>query len=104
MKKEKEQVRTICGWCGKKSDKCGFFAGGSGNISFGYGSKFDGAVYKFDICDDCFEQYTDKLAVRKMQKIDAEVASGKRKLLSAREAMGKIIRENKRAMDILTKD
>ena len=31
----------------------------------------------------------DHLAVLKMQKIDAEIASGKRKLLTAKQAMGK---------------
>ena len=31
----------------------------------------------------------DHLAVLKMQKIDTEIASGKRKLLTAKEAMGK---------------
>jgi len=30
----------------------------------------------------------DRLAVRKMQQIDAEIAAGKRKLLTAKEAMG----------------
>lgn len=30
----------------------------------------------------------DKLAVKKMQQLDAEIASGKRKTLTAKEAMG----------------
>lgn len=30
----------------------------------------------------------DELAVRKMQKIDAEIAAGKRKVLTAKEALG----------------
>ena len=30
----------------------------------------------------------DELAVRKMQKIDSEIAAGKRKLLTAKEALG----------------
>lgn len=57
VKKEKEVATIACDWCGKCSLKDGFFAGGSGSISFGYGSKkHDGDAYSFDICDKCFDR------------------------------------------------
>jgi len=87
LKKDKKLVQIACDWCGKKSGKDGFFEGGSGEISFGYGSKFDGANCKIDICDDCFEKYADKMAIRKMQKIDAEITAGKRKLMTSAEVL-----------------
>jgi len=34
------------------------------------------------------QEIEDELAVRKMQKIDEEIAKGKRKVLSAKEALG----------------
>jgi len=34
------------------------------------------------------EEMEDELAVKKMQKIDKEIAKGKRKVLSAKEALG----------------
>jgi Arc/MetJ-type ribon-helix-helix transcriptional regulator len=34
------------------------------------------------------EEELDRLAVAKMERIDAEIASGKRKVLTAKEAMG----------------
>ena len=57
LKKEKEVTKTFCDLCGKGNRKDGFFPGGSGEISFGYGStKHDGAVFRLDICDDCFDK------------------------------------------------
>lgn len=57
MKKDKELVQTTCDWCGKGDLKDGFFEGGSGSISFSYGSKkYDGATYSLDICDKCFDR------------------------------------------------
>ena len=58
VKKEKEAASIACDWCGKGSLKDGFFAGGSGTISFGYGSKrHDGDAYSLDICDKCFDKF-----------------------------------------------
>ena len=63
LKKEKEVVSIFCDWCGKGNRKDGFFAGGSGEISFGYGStKHDGCVFRIDICDDCFGKHIVKHA------------------------------------------
>lgn len=28
------------------------------SVDFGYGSKFDGDRWEFDLCDDCFESWT----------------------------------------------
>ncbi len=90
IKKEKEVAKTFCDWCGKESGKYGFFAGGSGEISFGFGSKRDGTIFAIDLCDDCFEKYTDKMAVRKMQEIDADISAGKRKVITEKKSDGQI--------------
>jgi len=61
LKKEKEVTSVFCDLCGKGNRKDGFFAGGSGEISFGYGStKHDGEVFRLDICDDCFDKHLAK--------------------------------------------
>lgn len=55
----------VCDWCGKNfliydwSSHYSFPCGGTINIDFGYGSRFDSHLkedeYVGDICDDCFE-------------------------------------------------
>lgn len=44
-----------CNFCGKMGKE--FFQGGSGKVSFGYGSKYDTTYYDFDVCDDCFDKH-----------------------------------------------
>lgn len=57
LKKGKEIKEIFCDWCGKGNLKDGFFEGGLGRISFGYGSKHeDGKTYEIDICDSCFRK------------------------------------------------
>lgn len=57
VRKDKKVKKVKCDWCGEGSLEDGFFAGGSGSVSFGYGSKkHDGDVYSLDICDSCFDR------------------------------------------------
>src|SRR4030042_7104892 len=62
--KEKKEIeyfttKVICNFCKAEFDKLTVDCRGYGKIyiSFGYGSKYDGAPYKFHICDACFEKY-----------------------------------------------
>ena len=74
----KKVVETIatkikCNFCNKCIKIFGadcdsaFFAGGEVNISYGYGSKYDGCVFgKIHICDKCAEKL--KLVPSEMDK------------------------------------
>jgi len=51
-----EVIRSVsCDWCGEEFNETD--AINSFSIHFGYGSKYDGDIYYFDICDDCFDKY-----------------------------------------------
>lgn len=48
-------ARVYCDECGKEFDKTTVDCSGWGqvNLTFGYGSKFDGESYNGDFCDKC---------------------------------------------------
>lgn len=65
-KTEKELVKAVCNKCGRELKvengvlKEGCF---SAEVAFGYFSRKDGTIHKFDLCEDCYDEMTAQFAV-----------------------------------------
>lgn len=67
-----ELTSITCNKCGKttessKGNKLDIFQEylfQSFSLHFGYGSKFDEETWKFDICEDCLEQFVNTFAIK----------------------------------------
>ena len=67
-----ELASITCNKCGKttelsKDDPNKFYKEylfQSFSLNFGYGSKFDDETWKFDICEDCLEQFVNTFAIK----------------------------------------
>jgi len=67
---ETEKVITVrCDFCQKEFDKITVICKGYGQvkIKFGYGSKYDGDIFRGEICDDCFDDhFKGKLRIKRV--------------------------------------
>jgi hypothetical protein len=81
MRKYKKQIKMEteyklksikCDFCGKKGDTIDGLPldVNSFQIGFGYGSKYDTELHKFDICDDCYEKFIKNKAKFKKEEFD----------------------------------
>lgn len=65
-KAEEELVRAVCNKCGRELRvengvlKEGCF---SAEVAFGYFSRKDGTIHKFDLCEECYDEMTAQFAV-----------------------------------------
>lgn len=59
-REHEEVTAVICDRCGKRYPQP-TFPGGSVEVQFGYGSRYDMDRHEFDFCDDCAEILLDYL-------------------------------------------
>lgn len=65
-KTEEELVQAVCNKCGRTLRvengvlKEGCF---SAEVAFGYFSRKDGTIHRFDLCEDCYDEMTAQFAV-----------------------------------------
>ena len=54
-------ANIFCDKCGKtilvKKTEYNFIRGGQVEMKFGYGSKYDSDLYRFELCDECVENF-----------------------------------------------
>lgn len=63
---ERKLLKAVCNKCGRElrvedgylREFCFF-----GKAAFGYFSRKDGTVQRFDLCEDCYDQWTAQFAV-----------------------------------------